>query len=254
MLLSQVFEAPPTSGWLITLVDISDLRSAQAQRDQAMQFISHDIRAPVGSIITLLEMQRTSKRIESEDVLFARIESYAQSSLQLADDFVHLARAQEQNYRSELLDLGLLADQAVSDCWTQAQQQNVQLVFELPETEASVHGDPGLLHRAVINLLTNAIKYGKPQNSDQAAIVECRIVEDAQSWGIAVRDHGPGMDEASLTTLSQPFERLRQHERMDGVGLGLAFTRTVAQRHGGNLQISSSLGDGSTFTLHIPKA
>ena len=141
-----------------------------------------------------------------------------------------------------------------SDCWTQAQQQNVQLVFELPETEACVHGDPGLLHRAVINLLTNAIKYGKPQDSDQAAIVECSIVEDAQSWGIAVRDHGPGMDEASLTTLSQPFERLRQHERMDGVGLGLAFTRTVAQRHGGNLQISSSLGDGSTFTLHIPKA
>ncbi|MEG2976688.1 MAG: CHASE2 domain-containing protein, partial [Comamonas sp.] len=204
MLLSQAFEAPPTSGWLITLIDISDLRSAQAQRDQAMQFISHDIRAPVGSIITLLEMQRTSKRIESEDILFARIESYAHSSLQLADDFVHLARAQEQNYRSELLDLGLLADQAVSDCWTQAQQQNVQLVFELPETEASVHGDPGLLHRAVINLLTNAIKYGKPQDSDQATIVECRIVEDAQSWGIAVRDHGPGMDEASLTKLSHP--------------------------------------------------
>ncbi|MEF9949338.1 MAG: HAMP domain-containing sensor histidine kinase, partial [Comamonas sp.] len=254
MLLSQAFEAPPTSGWLITLVDISDLRSAQAQRDQAMQFISHDIRAPVGSIITLLEMQRTSKRIESEDVLFARIESYAQSSLQLADDFVHLARAQEQNYRSELLDLGLLADQAVSDCWTQAQQQNVQLVFELPETEASVHGDPGLLHRAVINLLTNAIKYGKPQDSDQATIVECRIVEDAQSWGIAVRDHGPGMDEASLTKLSHPFERLQQHERMDGVGLGLAFTRTVAQRHGGSLQISSRLGHGSTFSLHIPKA
>ena len=254
MLLSQAFEAPPTSGWLITLIDISDLRSAQAQRDQAMQFISHDIRAPVGSIITLLEMQRTSKRIESEDVLFARIESYAQSSLQLADDFVHLARAQEQNYRSELLDLGLLADQAVSDCWTQAQQQNVQLMFELPETEASVHGDPGLLHRAVINLLTNPIKYGKPHDSDQAAIVECRIVEDAQSWGIAVRDHGPGMDEASLTKLSQPFERLQQHERMDGVGLGLAFTRTVAQRHGGSLQIRSRLGHGSTFTLYIPKA
>ena len=62
------------------------------------------------------------------------------------------------------------------------------------------------------------------------------------------------MDEASLTKLSQPFERLQHHERMDGVGLGLAFTRTVAQRHGGSLQISSRLGDGSTFTLHIPKA
>lgn len=254
MLLSQTFEAPPTSGWLITLVDISDLRSAQSQRDQAMQFISHDIRAPIGSIITLLEMQRTGKRIESEEALFARIEGYAQSSLQLADDFVHLARAQRQQYRSEIVDLGLLADQAVSDCWAQASQQNVQLVFELPDAEACVHGDPGLLHRAVINLLTNAIKYGKPQDADAGAVVDIRIVEQGSHWGIAVRDHGPGMDEESLARLSQPFERLQQHQRMDGVGLGLAFTRTVAQRHGGSLQISSQPGQGSTFSLLIPKA
>ncbi|MBO1925788.1 hypothetical protein J4711_14000, partial [Staphylococcus epidermidis] len=63
---SRAFEAQPTSGWLITLIDISDLRSAQASVIQAMQFISHDIRSPIGSIITLLEMQQTSKRIESE--------------------------------------------------------------------------------------------------------------------------------------------------------------------------------------------
>lgn len=254
MLLSQAFEAQPTSGWLITLIDISDLRSAQAQRDQAMQFISHDIRSPIGSIITLLEMQQTSKRIESEELLFARIESYAQSSLQLADDFVHLARAQQQNYRSEMLELGLLADQAVSDCWTQAQQQNVDLMFELPEAEATVRGDPGLLHRAVINLLTNAIKYGKPQDSDAHTTVEVSITDLGEHWGIAVRDHGPGMDEDSLARLSQPFERLQQHQRIDGVGLGLTFTRTVAQRHGGRLLIQSQLGQGSTFTLLIPKA
>jgi signal transduction histidine kinase len=76
----------------------------------------------------------------------------------------------------------------------------------------------------------------------------------AANGGIAVRDHGSGMDEESLARLSQPFERLQQHQRMDGVGLGLAFTRTVAQRHGGSLQISSQLGQGSSFTLLIPKA
>ena len=141
MLLSQAFDAPPNSGWLITLVDISELRSAQTQRDQAMQFISHDIRAPIGSIITLLEMQRGSQAQQADQDLFTRIEGYAQSSLQLADDFVHLARAQQQSYRSEELDLGLLADQAVSDSWTAAQKQQVKLAFELPEAEAMVRGD-----------------------------------------------------------------------------------------------------------------
>ena len=253
MLLSQAFEAPPTSGWLITLVNISDLRRAQAQRDQAMQFISHDIRAPIGSIITLLEMQRSGLRADTQDQLFSRIENYAQSSLQLADDFVHLARAQQQSYRSEILDLGLLADQAVSDSWTPAQKQNVQLSFELPDFEASVRGDPGLLHRAIINLLSNAIKYGRPTASSTTSSVECHIVDQPDFWGVSVRDHGPGMDASSLAKLSQPFERLQQHERMDGVGLGLAFTRTVAQKHGGSLQITSQFGEGSTFTLLIPK-
>ena len=252
MLLSQAFESQATSGWLITLVDISDLRSAQAQRDQAMQFISHDIRAPIGSIITLLEMQRGAEA--RDEPLFSRIEGYAQASLQLADDFVHLARAQQQSYRSEALDLGLLADQAVADCWTQARKQKVQLLFELPETEAMVRGDPGLLHRAAINLLSNAIKYGRPEAAPAAARVECSLVDQGECWGFAVRDHGPGMDQASLERLSQPFERLEQHQRQDGVGLGLAFVRTVAQRHGGSLQIRSEPGRGSLFTLLIPKA
>lgn len=254
MLLSQAFDAPPNSGWLITLVDISELRSAQTQRDQAMQFISHDIRAPIGSIITLLEMQPGSQAQQADKELFKRIEGYAQSSLQLADDFVHLARAQQQSYRSEELDLGLLADQAVSDSWTAAQKQQVKLAFELPEAEAMVRGDPGLLYRATINLLSNAIKYGKPSDTNATATVECSLIDNDAFWGLAVRDHGSGMDAASLARLSQPFERLQQHQRMDGVGLGLAFVRTVAERHGGQLQIQSAPGQGSTFTLLIPKA
>jgi CHASE2 domain-containing sensor protein/signal transduction histidine kinase len=256
MLLSQAFQAPPTSGWLLTLIDISDLRSAQAQRDQAMQFISHDIRTPIGAIITLLEMQRppSGATTDAGDPLLQRIAGYAQASLQLADDFVHLARAQEQHLRSEALDLGLLADQAVADCWALAQGQGMALQMTLPNNEAMVQGDPGLLHRAIVNLLSNAIKYGKPPNTEASTTVDCSIVHSPGFWGVAVRDHGPGMDEQALASLSQPFERLQQHRRTDGVGLGLAFVRTVAERHGGQLQITSHPGQGSCFTLLIPQA
>lgn len=254
MLLAQAFQAAAVTGWLITLVDISELRTTQAQRDQAMQFISHDIRAPISSIITLLEMQRSNPADGAAQDLLPRIASYAQASLQLADDFVHLARAQQHSYRSEPVDLGLLADQAIADCWTQAQKQHVQLRFDLPQTEAMVLGDPGLLHRAAVNLLSNAIKYGKPAGMDAVAIVECSIARQDGRWGLAVRDHGPGMDADSVARLSRPFERLRQHQRQDGAGLGLAFVRTVAQRHGGQLHIASQPGKGSTFTLLLPAA
>ena len=111
-----------------------------------------------------------------------------------------------------------------------------------------------MLYRATINLLSNAIKYGKPSDTKATATVECSLIDNNAFWGLAVRDHGSGMDAASLARLSQPFERLQQHQRMDGVGLGLAFVRTVAERHGGQLQIQSAPGQGSTFTLLIPKA
>ena len=225
MLLVQAFEAPPTTGWLITLVDISDLRSAQAQRDQAMQFISHDIRAPVASIITLLEMQRGSVQAPDLGMLLPRIEGYAQASLQLADDFVHLARAQQQALRQQQLDLGLVLDQAVESCWAQASAAHVQLEFSLPEQECPVLGDPGMLHRAAVNLIGNAIKYGAHGQPASGATVQCLLLQDAGHCRIAIRDHGPGMDAQAVARLSQPFERLDHHQHLDGAGLGLAFVR-----------------------------
>ena len=254
MLLTQPFDAPPTQGWLVTLVDISELRSTQAQRDQAMEFISHDIRAPIASIMTLLEMRRDAPGTDAGEALLPRIAGYARASLQLADDFVHLARARQQTLRNEDLDLGLLLDEAVESCWPQASAAKVQLQFSLPEQEIVVQGDRGLLHRAAVNLIGNAIKYGRAPGAEGTAIVHCEATQDAHHCHIAIRDHGPGMDAEAVARLSQPFERLQQHQRMDGVGLGLAFARTVAARHGGHLEITSTPGQGSCFSLVLPRA
>ncbi len=256
IVLAQPFDAPPTQGWLITLVDISELRSAQNQRDQAMQFISHDIRAPISSIITLLEMQRHAPHTSeaTRTALLSRIEGYALSSLQLADDFVHLSRAQQQVIRRTCLDLGHLLEQAIDQCWPQATANQIQLLSMPLEQEAEILGDAGLLQRAIVNLISNAIKYGHPTDPKQPAVVECMLHDEGQHWRLTIRDHGPGMDAQSVARLSRPFERLEQHHGMDGVGLGLALSRTVAMRHGGQLEISSIQGKGSCFSLLLPQA
>ena len=137
----------------------------------------------------------------------------------------------------------------------QATAQQVQLEFKLPEQEVMVLGDSGMLQRCIVNLIGNAIKYGKPADNVQnaSAAVECFISEDEQHWHLNIRDHGPGMDSEAVQRLSRPFERLEQHRHVDGVGLGLAFVRTAVERHGGQLQITSQPGEGSTFTLVLPK-
>ena len=96
---------------LLTLVDLTDMRRALQQRDQAMHFISHDIRAPNASILTLLEMQRAYPGRMADDELLRRIERYAHASLGMAESFVQLASAQAQEYRMAPIDLvALLAE------------------------------------------------------------------------------------------------------------------------------------------------
>lgn len=265
LLVGRPFVAPPTTGWLLTLVDITRMRQAMAQRDEAMNFISHDIRAPIGAIVTLLEMDRafgaqrsaptpaipdaTATETTAKDTE-ARIERYARSALALADDFVHLARAQQQAPRQDAVELGQLLDQAIDDSWAAAQAKRIQIEWMPQEAEAFTTGDTSQLRRVLVNLLSNALKY-----SPAGSTVHCSMEERAAHWVLVLRDEGDGISAEQQATLFAPFTRLAQHEhsRIQGVGLGLAFVHTVMQRHGAVIELSSTPGQGSTFKLVFAK-
>lgn len=271
LLVGRPFSAPPTTGWLLTLVDITSMREAMAQRDQAMHFISHDIRAPIGAIVTLLEMERAFGQKTPALAAAAgeasaatppapvptvsaatgeRIERYARSALVLADDFVHLARAQQQAPRQETIELGQLLDQSIDDVWAQARAKSMEVQWMPQEAEALTTGDPGQLRRVLVNLLSNAIKY-----SPAGSTVHCGIEERPAHWVVYIRDEGEGISAAQQATLFAPFTRLEQHERspIQGVGLGLAFVHTVMQRHGAPIEIDSAPGQGCCFRLVFAK-
>lgn len=258
LLLRKPLATGTTTGWIVTLVDLSDMRRALAQRDQAMHFISHDIRAPIGSILTLLEMQRAyGAQVTPE--LTERIARYAQSSLTLADDFVHLARAQHQPLRQESVDLAWVLEQAVDDSWAQASAQGMVLVHQPSEQAALVSGDASLLRRAIANVIGNAIKYGQPppqRRSQAAPSIECTLVARDAAWALSVHDAGPGIPAEQQGRLFQAFDRLQhQHDaQTSGVGLGLTFVQTVVVRHGGQIEVLSGPDIGTTFTLVFPQA
>ena len=124
-------------------------RRALQQRDQALHFISHDIRAPNASILTLLEMQRNSMEPLQADELLKRIEKYAQASLSMAESFVRLASAQSNEYRIAPLDLASVLQDAVDDAWTQASNQEVSVtILQIPDS-APCLGDRPLVARAL---------------------------------------------------------------------------------------------------------
>lgn len=260
-MIARAFTVAQDSGWLITLVDISELRDALAQRDQAMHFISHDIRAPIGAILSLIDMERSlgsmenEGRIHSGDLL-ERIQRYARSSLMLADDFVHLARAQQKKTSEyQPVDIGMVMEQALDDAWALAAERRVRLDWPVPEQAAWVLGDASQLRRACLNLLTNAIKYGPAGGT-----VHCTLEAEGPHWTVAVRDEGDGIAPEEQQRLFTPFTRQRQHERSSiaGIGLGLTYVQTVVEQHGGNISVCNVAGEmgataGAQFRLSLPQ-
>lgn len=239
------------AGWLVSLIDITQMRLVQGQRDEALRFISHDIREPSASILTTIELARTQPDSFNETTAFERIERHARTGLELADGFVNLARAESQLFRAERLDLVGLLQQAVDGMWVNAHKRQVQMqvISTLEEAECIV--DRSLIVRTLTNVLSNALKYS-PTDGE----VICRVVERPAHWAISVQDQGPGIPVELQSQLFQPFHRLHResHPEVHGIGLGLLLVRTAVQRHGGSVEIDSAVGAGCTVTMLLPKS
>jgi signal transduction histidine kinase len=237
------------AGWMLWLVDISEMRRAQGLRDEALRFIAHDAREPSASILTIVELARRHPGALSREELLAGIERKARAGLELADGFMNLARAEAERFRLEVIDLVALVRQAIDDGWAHASQRQVRVTLAA-SGEALCIADRALLARALTNVLDNALKY-----SPHGAELECSVREQGRDWRIGFRDHGPGIALTRQDRLFQPFQRLhhKEHPEIPGIGLGLLLVRTVMQRHGGRVEIDSAEGAGCTVTLVLPK-
>ncbi len=239
-----------TTSWIASLVDITPIREAERQRDVALRFISHDMRSPQSSILALLEVQRMDPGAPVLPTTLDRIERHARRTLDLAEEFVQLARAESSAYRLETVDLTDLMDEAVDDVWPQAQARRVDLHVQRPDTPALCLADRGLLMRAIANLIVNAVKYGQ-EDTD----VRCAVQRVDGGWRVSVTDQGPGLWPEQQQALFRQFARLEADRGPTrGVGLGLVFVRTVVERHGGRIDITSRPGHGTTFHFTLPAA
>lgn len=233
-----------TTSWIASLVDITPIREAERQRDVALRFISHDMRSPQSSILALLEVQRMHPEQPMQPYTLGRIERHARRTLDLAEEFVQLARAESSTYRLETVNLSDLLDEAVDEVWPQAQARQVVIQVQHPDAPALCKADRGLLTRAMANLIGNAVKYGGPEQTE----VRCALQRVGAGWRVAITDQGPGMTPEQQQRLFQQFARLDPEQgAARGVGLGLVFVRTVVERHGGRIEVSSQPGHGATF-------
>ena len=238
-------------GRVIGLADITMMHEAQRSREDTMHFLSHDLRAPLASILTLIDGYNGTPAEQVAQI--PRIARYARSALDLADGLFRLVRAEGSDPKDFVeLDLAGLVDSAADEVWPQAHARGIRIDVDTraaEEEEAIVRGDFSLLRRAVINLLTNAIKYGAANST-----VSVSLSAEGPDWVIRVSDQGAGIPADALPKLFKRFSRIvdEGRDKPTGVGLGLLIVKTVAERHGGNVTVESQAGQGSTFELRLP--
>lgn len=236
------------TGWILSLVDVTRMRTEQRQRDDAMHFLSHDMRSPQSAILTLVDLMRQDPEAMSPAQFQDRIERHARKALALSDDFINLVRAQSREYELEAYNLNDLLSEAMDDAWEPSQAKRIALKFAGPHDLKESLVDRELLSRAIANLVGNAIKYS-PEGSE----VHCGVSAQGDFWELWVQDEGPGISREAQVHLFRPFYRVQQGIRTEGTGLGLPFVKTVAVRHGGQVVLTSDTGQGCRFALLLPR-
>jgi signal transduction histidine kinase len=248
-------------GTILSLADITSLRDLQRERDELVGFLSHDIRSPVTSLLALTQLQRDPQRALAPEQFARRAEALAQRSLELAEGFIALARAEAVEHAAfESFDLRDAVQDALDETWAAAELRGIALRFAPSATIWPVYGHRGLLARALANLVGNAVKF-----APAGTAVTVAGGRHGNDWEIRVIDAGPGIDDALRGRLFGRFQRGAAARDASpatrdpgGSGLGLAFVRVVATRHGGEVGVRSAVADagagsrtGSEFYLRI---
>jgi len=238
-------------GMILTLTDITALRKAQRERDDVIRFLSHDMKSPASSLMGLARLQRDPQRALPPIELSERLDVLANRTLTLVDGFVALARAESSDpSKFDEFDLRDSIQDAYDEVWAAARSREILISLDVPTALVLVNGDRQLLARAIVNLLGNAIKF----SPDHATIqLECQFENSTAT--ICITDNGPGIDAAQHELLFQRFTRGLHKGSNDpgGAGLGLAFVRVVAEKHGGRVWVENApQREGTVFCLSIP--
>jgi two-component system phosphate regulon sensor histidine kinase PhoR len=171
----------------------------------------------------------------------------------IIEDLLMLSRIENEGESSEVrrekTRLSDIFQNAVQICRPQADEKRIRIELTA-DMELTAMVDPVLLEQAVVNLLDNAVKYSDPEK--QVRILARAVDHELQ---IQVQDHGIGIEKKHLPRLFERFYRVdkARSRALGGTGLGLAIVKHIAQVHGGHVTVDSRVGEGSRFTIHLPR-
>lgn len=244
-----------SSGILLVVYDLTTLRKLENYRRDFVANVSHEIKTPVtvirGAVETLLD--GAMEEADAAKRFLGILDMHSKRLTSLVDDILSLSdlecRSLEANRDDrELVELRAPAETAIELARARA-PENMAIHLLDRSHGAKVLVDRQLVEQAVLNLLTNSIKYSETERPIE---VELEVVDHQAK--ISVRDYGCGIAPEHLARIFERFYRVdrARSRKAGGTGLGLAIVKHIAQLHGGSVEAESKVGEGSTFSILLP--
>jgi two-component system, OmpR family, phosphate regulon sensor histidine kinase PhoR len=252
------FERPSLDGAVavMTLHDVTELKRAEQMRADFIANASHELRTPLATLTGFIETLRGPARDDAEarDRFLAIMGGQATRMTRLVEDLLSLSRIELNEHVPPRGRVALppLLQHLAETLELRAAERGMSIALTLPPALPDVQGDRDELAQVFQNLLDNAIKYGRA-GTEISVEVETARRPAAVFLAVAVRDCGEGIAREHLPRLTERFYRVdtARSREMGGTGLGLAIVKHIVNRHRGSLEVESTPGEGSVFTVFL---
>jgi PAS domain S-box-containing protein len=238
-----------------TVMDITDRIEAIKTRDEFVSIASHELKTPLQTLILQNQMRKRSMmKTASNDLCAKKIEQMIETDLRhlsrinrLIDDMLDISkfRAGKLNFIKEKIEFSTFLKDVLDRFKPQVESVGSYLRYQLCEP-VKVEIDTYRMEQVIVNLLTNALKYGagKP--------IHIELVKSETEVKVLVHDQGPGVKEEDRERIFERFERAVSPEQVSGLGLGLYIAKQIVEQNNGHIYVDSRAGGGSTFILDLP--
>lgn len=232
--------------------EVQRLVELNAMKDQFVGTVSHDLRNPITSILGYVDLLQDMDSIEDEQALnfLDRIHQNAYHMLNLINDLLDIAKIEAGlAIKQQDTNLQSFLTEQVEAYQITADQKSVELIYEEPDPQYTIHIDSDRFGQVISNLLSNAIKYTP---SDGKVYVSASQVDNQIIFEI--EDNGLGIPEKDIPHLFDKFFRVERAEHLNerGTGLGLSIVKAIVEAHKGTIEVESKLGEGSLFRICLP--
>lgn len=229
---------------------IAKLDNAFASQKRFNSRVSHELKTPLAVIKTNIDVlnSKQGKSVEEYEETLAIVEKSVVKMDAVIESLLDLIK-QENVPLNETIQINGILEDVIEDLSVIAMKEEIELDLQINEVKNDVVGNEILLYRALYNVVENAIKYNKVNGN-----VKITSVQEKDKIIITISDTGKGIEEEEYNKIFEPFYRTEgmNLSSNNGLGLGLSITKSIITMHGGDIQVTSNINKGTTFTVSLP--